>query len=445
MAAEFRREAEDVRRDCSGFDLKHISDCAITLTTGHPLHIAFGSIAPQNGLGLGVALVGHLPSTDKWTTNWSADVVGSFSGAWRAGAYMKFVNTNVKPIVVIPNPDPTQPSPPQDAIHPYPVYTAYVQSISLPKLLYYGLGPSTLPGAKSFFGFDETIVGGNAIVPISRTGRINLSLLGEMNGRFAGVHHSQSDDRPSIEEIYTEATAPGLTSQPGVLQFGEGARIKPALLNGGLNLNYLVQFQQFIAPSDATYSFRRWTIDLDHEVPLYRTSRPPVMTRDTNTPNQCAIDPKDDKCPSVSRNRTGTVAFRVLVSRSDVGSDSVVPFYFQRTLGGSDINGERLLASFDDYRFRGPHLFLLQESLEHSLGSWPVGVWLAAEQGRVSLQDDNGDSGDIRYSVAAGLTLRAGGFPVVVLSFATGSSEGGHVAFTIGTSLLGGSPRPSLH
>ena len=166
---------------------------------------------------------------------------------------------------------------------------------------------------------------------------------------------------------------------------------------------------------------------------------------DANTPNDCAVSPAIDRCPSISRNRTGTIGFRAFVSRSGVGSDSVLPFYFQQTLGGSDLNGSRMLASYDDYRFRGPHVFFLQESIEHSLGTWPVGLWFAADQGRVSLFDDDGDSGDVRYSVSSGLTLRAGGFPVAVLSLGTGGSEGSHVAFTISTSLLGGSPRPSLH
>ena len=103
------------------------------------------------------------------------------------------------------------------------------------------------------------------------------------------------------------------------------------------------------------------------------------------------------------------------------------------------------LASFDDYRFRGPHVLLFQESFEHSIGDWPVGVWIAADQGRVSLQEDNGDAGTLRNTFAAGLTLRAGGFPAVLLSWATGGSEGHHVAITISTSVLGGSSRPSLY
>jgi hypothetical protein len=120
----------------------------------------------------------------------------------------------------------------------------------------------------------------------------------------------------------------------------------------------------------------------------------------------------------------------------------VVPLYFQPTLGGSDINGQRLLPSYDDYRFRGPRVLVLQETLEHSIWG-PLGLWLAADQGKISLDDSRADG--FLHSYALGLSLRAGGFPFVLVSWATGGSEGSHVAFTISTSLLGGSARPSLH
>jgi len=55
-----------------------------------------------------------------------------------------------------------------------------------------------------------------------------------------------------------------------------------------------------------------------------------------------------------------------------------------------------------------------------------------------------GEAGTFRTSIGAGLTLRAGGFPVVTFSWATGGSEGHHVAITINSSLLGASARPSL-
>lgn len=440
--AELRREAERLKEKCSELTLKGIGNCGLALATDHPLHVSFGTLAPQNGVGFGPALVMHHTPNENWRLNWSADVAGAFSGAWRTGAYLKVVRTAVEP-PVLSSGGTTGSS---VAIHPYPVIDAYAQTISLPKLTYFGIGPETSRDAKAFFGMRETIIGGGVIYPIAggeTVRRLNLSLLGEINNRLVDIRPADESDAPSIEQLYSEATAPGLGNQPGFAQFGEGVRIKPSLAGGRLELNYMSKFQQFVA-ADSVYSFRRWTLDLNHELPLYRNS-PRIGSRDTNNPNDCSVGVTAAECPAISRNRTGTVNLRLLVSRSGVSDTAVVPFYFQPTLGGSDINGQRGLPSYEDYRFRGPHVLIFQESFEHSLGDWPVGVWIASDQGRVSLQEDNGDAGTFRKTFAAGLTLRAGGFPVVTFSWATGGSEGHHVALTINTSLLGGSARPSLN
>jgi hypothetical protein len=443
LQAEFRREAERLAQNCGKFELKALLGCATTLVTDKPLHIALGNIAPGNGFGIGAAFVTRQNVGENWRLAWNADAVGAFGGAWRAGAYMTIVRTAIDPIGVVTDDEVALRS--AAGIHPYAVAHVYIQTTSLPKLSYFGLGPDTTLDAKSTFGMRETIVGSNVIVPITRFGfaqALNLSLTGELNGRFVALRGGPGDEGPSIEHLYSDATAPGLDHQPAFLQMGEGIRMKPSLLNGRVRLNYLFQLQQFIAPSDATNSFRRWTLDLGHELPLYRTSSSP-LTRDTNGPNECAMDPVADRCPPISRNRTGTVGVRLLASKSGVSGDSAVPFYFQRTLGGSDLNGNRALASYDDYRFRGPHLVALQETFEHSLYG-PIGVWLAAEQGRVALQNEGLGFGDLRKSYGVGVTIRAGGIPAVLISWATGSNEGSHFAFTMSTTLLGGSTRPSL-
>jgi hypothetical protein len=112
-------------------------------------------------------------------------------------------------------------------------------------------------------------------------------------------------------------------------------------------------------------------------------------------------------------------------------------------LGGSDLNGSPSLPSFDDYRFRGPNLILLRESIEHSIWG-PFGVKLMADQGRVALARSDLGFSHLRHSYAGGLTLRAGAFPMVSLMFAWGGPEGHHNIFNMNTSLLGSSARPSL-
>ena len=427
LKGELRREGERVSDACGSFSFKSIPSCGYTLFTDHPLHIAAGSMPPQNGFGLGGAFVWS-KNTENWRMSWDADAVGAFSDAWRAGAYMKMVHT--------PHPVKIQ------ATHPYTVFNLYAQSISLNKLNFFGLGNNTSLAGKSVFGMGETIVGASAIKPVFEVKAIrwlNLSLLGEANGRFVNIRGNHGQSVPSIETLYTNATAPGLTSQPGFAQLGEGIRIKPAI--GNLQLNYIGKFQQFFAPSNSQNSFLRWTVDLDHTYWLY--SRSQSGGSETLGPDSCAHG--DDKCPEIphTRNLDGSVGVRLLLSQSLTSGTSVVPFYFQQTLGGQDINSALSLGSYQDYRFRAPNLLLLQEAFEHSIWG-PFGLKFMADQGRVSLTRDDLGFSHLKHSFAGGLTLRAGGFPMVSMMFAWGGSEGHHNIFNMNTSLLGGSARPLL-
>jgi hypothetical protein len=74
----------------------------------------------------------------------------------------------------------------------------------------------------------------------------------------------------------------------------------------------------------------------------------------------------------------------------------------------------------------------------------PIGVFVLAEQGKVTARGHGVDFNDLAHSVAVGLTLRAGGFPLVTFSFAW-SPDGHRFIGTIDASLLGGSGRPSLY
>jgi hypothetical protein len=118
-------------------------------------------------------------------------------------------------------------------------------------------------------------------------------------------------------------------------------------------------------------------------------------------------------------------------------------FYFQPTLGGSDVNGNPSLSSYQDYRFRAPDILLLHESLDHSLYG-PVGLTLIADEGKAALTRGDIDFQHLRHSFAAGLNIRAGGLPAISVLFAWGGREGSHVISSVNPSLLPGSPRPSL-
>ncbi len=454
LHGELRREGERVGEACN-FSLKAIPMCGYTLFTDHPLHVAAGSMPPQNGFGLGGAFVWS-KNTRNWRLSWDFDAVGATSGgAWRAGGYMKLIHTPhpKQPQIeaVIPNSggsasgESSKPSEKDTApfTHPYTLFNLYAQSISLNKLSYYGEGNDTLQTDASLFGMTQTIVGANAIKPVyewAAIRKLNLALLGEINGRFVSIRGKTGQSVPSIETLYDNATAPGLSSQPGFVQLGQGVRIKPDT-GDYLKLNYLGKFEEYFAPSSSTNSFLRWTVDLNHTIDLY--GKTVTASSDRLGPDSCTH--VNDKCPPIphSRNLDGFITARLLLSESINSATSAVPFYFQQTLGGQDINSSLALGSYQDYRFRAPNILLLQESFEHSIWG-PFGLKFMADQGRVALTRGDLGFSHLKHSFAAGLTLRAGAFPMVQLMFAWGGPEGHHNIFNLNNSLLGGSARPLL-
>jgi hypothetical protein len=438
--AELRTEGERFGNSC-GFELKKVPGCASLLLTDHPLHVAVGSIAPQNGFGVGGALVTHFTPSENWRISWDTDAVGSIgSGAWRVGSYARFIATPIEPPRPVDHANASVVAGLSDFDHP--VINVYGQAISLPTIFFFGLGSGSAPAGKSVFGFSQGIIGAAGTLPLwrkSAAGALRLTAGAEINERLPSIRSATFAGVPSIESAYSSTDAPGLDKQSSVTQFGESLRARPTLFNDHLAFDYSANWQQFVA-ADSAQSFRRWTVDLTHEVRLYGTSFPGAFQ--TAGPNECAADPKAPGCPQ-SHNRVGTITLRGLVSRSQVSGSSAVPFYFQQTLGGSDINGDRALAGFDDYRFRGSSVVLLQESLEHSLGRFPVGIFVEGDQGNAASQTQDIWSVHLRTSVAVGLNIRAGGFPVFTFAYGK-ANEGHHAIFVLSTTLLGGSSRPSL-
>lgn len=422
-------------------DFKKILDCAEELFTGQPVHIAVGSIAPQNGFGAGVAYLGH-KTTENWRNSWDADAIGSINGSWRAGAYLKLVHTPNNPIGVgFGTPPPMNKN--LTELPEHSVINIYAQAISLNKLTFFGLGPNSTETGRSFYGMRETIVGISAVKPSYE--RLHVSFYGEMNGRFVALRPSLNQPSPSIEALYTNATAPGLTNQPAFFQLGEGVRMRPIFFDDFVRLNYDLSYRQYLAPG-SNLSFQRLTANLDHRFPLYKKTTRWLLPRDANGPDNCSLAPASghSECPAITRDLEGSVDLGFFLSTSMTPGGTVVPFYFQPTLGGTDLDGNPSLASYQDFRFRAPNVMFFHQGFEHSIGKLPLGFTFAVDEGKVALTRGDLGSNDWLHSFSAGLTLHAGGFPQVFLLFSWGGNEGTHTTANVNTSLLGGSSRPSL-
>jgi hypothetical protein len=428
-------ELDKLKQTC----FSKFTSCFQELFTGDPFHIAVGSIAPQDGFGGGLAYSGHVTPTN-WRITWSGDGIVSNDASWRVGFYMTLVHTpmtekdigikfgtkNVKPNLT--------------GLPEHSVINIYEQTISLNKVTYFGLGASTTEAGRSFFGMTETILGVRGVKPLPT--RVAASVYGEVNGRFVDIRGSSGQPSPSIGQLYTDASAPGLTSQPGFLQLGQGFRMRPVLFNDYVRLNYDVALREYLAPGNSHYSFERLNVDLNHQFAIYKDTRF-LVPRDSNTTDTCAVTTDSKNCAQVTRNSEGSVNLRAWLNLSMTPGGDVVPFYFQPTLGGSDLNGNQSLTSYQDYRFRAPNELLFEQSFEHSIYG-PLGLTFGIDEGTLSMTRGSLLSSTWRHSFSAGLTLRAGGLPVVALLFSWGGGEGTHTIANVNTSLLGGSSRPML-
>jgi len=435
--ADLRREGAALKA-CS--QISKFADCGQTLVLGQPFHLAFGSLAPDNGMGFGLAFVEHKNFASEWRTNLSLDAVATMNGSWRAGGYLKAYKL-----------------PAGNSYHVAPLFHLYSQSISLNRVDYFGLGPDTTPLTHTTFGFSENITGADMALPISISGKSPvIAILAELNGRFPSLRPGREHDIPSVETLFTEATAPGLARQPAYFQPSEAVRLVPTLFNR-VSLNYLLQFQQFFAPGDSRYSFRRLNLDFNHEIPLSHLSKSigkyygssSTTTLSHNTPDFCGGAGRESQpmpCPpaSLTRKLEGSINLRAFISESFAGKASQAPFYFMPTIGGSNLNGTPILPSYPDYRFRGPNLLLFQGTIEHSLGKLPIGALFSADEAKIGLT--RGDIGidHLRHSFSAGFTVHAGGLPVLSFIYAWGGGEGSHTTANVDPSLLGSSARPSL-
>lgn len=446
IQADFCREwlelhpcRQQLSKPCSTFTLGHLSAIGQTLVLGQPLHIALGSLAPQNGFGAGLAFVEHKDFKSERRLTFDLDAVATPNLSWRAGSYVttyKLPQSNQTIGVVMGTPAKQTKTP---SVQVAPVFSLYAQATSLNRLYFYGLGPKTLPTGQSAFGLTETIAGGSAILPLNRDG---ISFTAEVNGRVPQLRPGNSADVPSIGQLYTEATAPGLTRPAAFLQPAVGIQIQPSFFDDRLRLHYLANFQYFDSLS-SPYSFRRWTADIGHEFALDRKVSL-IAANPQNGPDACA--PAGGSCPHISTtiNNEGSISLRMLLIGSAANSGNAVPFYFDPTSGGSDTDGNPILPSYPDYRFRSPNLVLLRGTVEHSLPKIPLGVYFSADAAKSPLTRGDIDFTSLRTSYSIGLTVHAGGLPVVYLLFAWGGNEGTHTIFTISNTLLGSSARPSL-
>jgi hypothetical protein len=290
-------------------------------------------------------------------------------------------------------------------------YHVYVRYMDLPQLSFYGLGPNT--SRDNLTRFRERIgrAGGDVSQPVINA----LSIGGVVETLWFDVGHTNSTI-PSIETRFTERTAPGLIEQPHMMRYG--AFLRPHHRSGVFQLEDRVSYDFFHDFDLKRYSFHRFRADLQHYIYPFRSEG------------------------GLRRDRF--LMIRGLFSTSNALSRNAVPFYLQETLGGRNIDGDPTLRGFADYRFRGPHLVLIQTEYSHRFGggrppapdqpppsllkSIPhaLGAFAFYDTGQVAQRRGDLDMGRMRHSFGGGITIFAGGVLQAKIYVGLGGGEGSH-------------------
>jgi hypothetical protein len=286
---------------------------------------------------------------------------------------------------------------------------SYARARDMKRLPLNGLGNDTEEADATTFRLLDREIGGIGSV---RFGAVAVG--GRIESLWPELEEGQSKDVPSFEQRFTEETLPGLTVQPHFAHYETFVNVNyPYDLNarGFTGGDYRLAFSYVRDGEQDLYSFRRLTGEVQQRIPGFR----------------------DDQ----------RLTLHGLISTSYTPTGNTVPFYFQGTLGGAGsvraVNDEIIgtdgskatLRGFNDLRFRGPHLLLLQG--EYRWTVWgPIDATAFVDAGKVTLSRSDLDLTDLEHDYGGSLSLMTGDATALRVDFGFGGGEGAHVFFSIG-------------
>jgi len=246
---------------------------------------------------------------------------------------------------------------------------------------YYGPGPDSRSEDRVSFLYKDQEFQGRAIATL----RPWLSA-GTRVAHLAPKIRSGTDDRfPSIEEVFDDAAAPGLSEQPAFL-YGEGfAEVDYRDETGHTRAggHYSLTFRKYSDRDFDKYGFRSVDLVLQQYIPIFDKKR--------------------------------VFALQLAVAGTDANDGHQVPFYMQPTLGG----GQTLRTS-RDYRFRDTHAMWMNAEYRWEAFS-ALDMALFTDWGKVAPKFSDLDFSDLEHAYGIGFRVIAARTVIFRLDLATGS------------------------
>jgi hypothetical protein len=346
-----------------------------------PLRPDFATVVPGSGIGAGLTL------SPRCGTGWCLDANGvvTVRRYWDAQGTISY-NTRTTRVA------------------------AYAATRDMPKLDFFGLGSVSAEADRTVFSLEDRLVGIQAEQRLS--GWFAVSARAELLRPEVGS--GRSSDLPSLEDVFDEADAPGLTRQPNFARYEASLRVdipagRSQAFNQGGELRAAVAHY---ADRDLDrYSFRRVDVEVRQRFAL------------------------------LGALRRLTLHGRLSTTAASSGND--VPFYLMPTLGGLDLPqgpGDQTIGSdgttatlrgFTNYRFRDKHLLLLQA--EYRIPVWgPIDLSLFGDAGKVASSRDDLDLDDLRRNMGVGLSIMRGPDTALRFDVGFGGGEGARLFLTVG-------------
>jgi hypothetical protein len=229
-----------------------------------------------------------------------------------------------------------------------------------------------------------------------------LALCWWFEGLWPDVGFVTGKNVVSIQQQYTEQTAPGLTTQPPMVH--EQVFLHPhKRVFEQFAIDYNIAYNLYQDTDTGHFSFRRFEANLEHH-----------------------FYPEKSKLGVARLDSDFIVRWRY--SASDASSGNAVPFYLQQTLGGTDIENQPTLRAFKDYRFQGPDLMMVQAEYDRRVFKY-LGILVSYDAGKVALRKSDLNFSGMHQSFGGGVAIYLADKLVFRMAVALGGGEGAHPYF----------------
>jgi hypothetical protein len=293
----------------------------------------------------------------------------------------------------------------------------FARRMDLKRQDFYGLGPSTALNSLAEYRHQEDDVGVTTYFPLNSW----FAAGGGLQVRVPAIKGISDPSTRSVQNFFPASQLPGFTAQPtflnpqAFLRFHTPFNTDQTWHNTDVRLTY----DHFHDVNSGTSTFDRLQAFAIESFEIRRNIPRHSLPRRKWWQNVLCQGIVGDQC------RLGNIVLDGLVTTSFTGNRNSVPFYYQETLGGSDINGLDTIRGLVDYRLRAPNRLLLQADFYHDIWG-PFGILGFVDTGRVALTPSDLSFSDLRHDFGAGAYIRAGGNIVLRAYIAFGAGEGSH-------------------